>query len=803
MKTNRLTPLAFILSIALSGCAPVDAIPAIFVQRAKVVDDDYNRLSDALHVFETSKTNVVRDDHLFDSNSSAFRQVFITSTADHDMDSKEARGNSMASLVEDYYSKFGASASTGLSVPVGGAASVNSSLSGKFDTTNKSNISSVAQEYYNFLQVTKKSKYVSADWLNKDLSGCFTKNAVDLYKSATSVGDAIEFLEMYGSHVYKTYTFGGTLNVTRYISSSENINEQVAEKNGSVSLSMEATVQNAKASAESETDFSTKDHTIARAGMTNENIHVWNEGGSSVNGFDYESLFKWRPGINGNGSYNYKDWLDSLEKEDGNDQNIINVSGAIPVWDLMKKTGYGDKNSLFVEAFNTLCYQYYSKDCQAVNIAADYINKISYNAEDYKTEFVVTGASISVPDNASILLDLGDSIKDIIDKPSFDISLRNGSVADFDKEAKVIAVKKGTIGKDFDIVFNYNGAEIYNLKVNIRKGDFDYGYGTEDQPYVLNNSSDFDTFAQATSLYSSGLSFVLGNDIDFEGDVIHSVGENSNGGFYGQFDGNGHSLRNGSIISKTVAPIGLFSKNYGTIKNLNVENVKVINNGLISFSNGDFDCGILVGNNSGSINSCMIKDCALRIASEGGNGSSINIGGIAGKNVSEIKRSVVESSLLTSVSWEGQSSHVNVGPIAGENVGSTISTSYARYNDINCVCSNSSRKPSINLGCLVGHMSYNDTNQQKMQMCLSYGNEHSGVGDSGFGYICGAAEQYDTFELCFFESDVDKAISGKHSSGCTAISSLKLSNIKNSAIASTYVADEYGYPVLSEFQGGM
>ena len=125
------------------------------------------------------------------------------------------------------------------------------------------------------------------------------------------------------------------------------------------------------------------------------------------------------------------------------------------------------------------------------------------------------------------------------------------------------------------------------------------GKGTEAEPYLINNATELQMFrdkvnAGATKYSKPGVWVALGADIDLAG--INWVGIGSmtaDHGFMGNFDGNGHTIKNLTITNPALdsdgyAYAGLFAltegaeDNQNVVKNLTIENVTIKTDGHIA-----------------------------------------------------------------------------------------------------------------------------------------------------------------------------------------------------------------------------
>ena len=134
-------------------------------------------------------------------------------------------------------------------------------------------------------------------------------------------------------------------------------------------------------------------------------------------------------------------------------------------------------------------------------------------------------------------------------------------------------------------------------------------------------------------------------------------GDGSDDAFYGQFNGNGHTISGLTQDYGNATYAGLFAKNFGTIENLTIDNAYInakdgvgvvagVNRGTIEnvtvqnsdvvtkaySTNYDYTrSGLITGQNGtgGIIKNCMVKSCYI--------GGNIMVGGIAGSNLGTIQ----------------------------------------------------------------------------------------------------------------------------------------------------------------------
>ena len=168
-------------------------------------------------------------------------------------------------------------------------------------------------------------------------------------------------------------------------------------------------------------------------------------------------------------------------------------------------------------------------------------------------------------------------------------------------------------------------------------GDMGNGSGTEGDPYLIEDFTDFTRFATDPNYWSSGVYTQLTTDLDLDpalpGRQVYTtaaIAPDTNdiaGGFQviafsGVFDGNDHEILNLTIDDGEAGNwyLGLFGDIYsGEVRNLGLQN--------ISIKGGNFSCSLggLCGLNDGGI----IRNCYVTGSVSGGDGS-YSLGGLCG-----------------------------------------------------------------------------------------------------------------------------------------------------------------------------
>ena len=243
------------------------------------------------------------------------------------------------------------------------------------------------------------------------------------------------------------------------------------------------------------------------------------------------------------------------------------------------------------------------------------------------------------------------------------------------------------------------------------------GSGTEQDPYIINNTDDLEALANSVN---SGTSYA-GQFFRLNADLTYNTATQNNHTaighydpiwdhpFSGTFDGDGHTI-SGIRINNNHDYQGLFGycKN-STVKNLILTDARI---------NGKYNVGGIVGY---SFNGSSIVDC--QVAYNVNVSGSQDIGGIVGHNYSSIEDCQVANNVTLSGSKR-------VGGIAGSNGGSIKNCQVA-----NNVIVSGSGDDSSNIGGIAGFIFFNGVNDGSIENCQVANN----VTVSGHGYVGGIA----------------------------------------------------------------
>lgn len=175
----------------------------------------------------------------------------------------------------------------------------------------------------------------------------------------------------------------------------------------------------------------------------------------------------------------------------------------------------------------------------------------------------------------------------------------------------------------------------------VSAGTYSGGEGTPEMPYQISSAADWQELT--TTPEDWGEYFILTQDIDLAGITVVPVG-NGGDGFYGIFDGNGHTISNAVINLPDDDYVGLFGRvsSYGTISRLGVKDITVTGyyyvgglagyayDGIISgcYATGTVHGDCLVGGLVGYSNFGSILACYARVDVAGDS----TIGGLVGSD---------------------------------------------------------------------------------------------------------------------------------------------------------------------------
>ena len=235
---------------------------------------------------------------------------------------------------------------------------------------------------------------------------------------------------------------------------------------------------------------------------------------------------------------------------------------------------------------------------------------------------------------------------------------------------------------------------------------FSGGAGTLASPYQISTLADLRYLSENSAYWSTDTYFIQTADIDATASNTWNVGNHDNNAvtptvamgfspigiflknFYGNYDGQNHSITGLYINRPATSYVGLFGK---TDINSNLSNIKLINCNIT----GNSYVGALAGIGSGTITNCKSTGSVSGSSNIGGligysdnnltncyssctvTGSDESMGGLIGS----ISSGIVTNSFSTgSVKWLGSGSGWGMGGFAGMIDNATVSNCYSNSN---------------------------------------------------------------------------------------------------------------------------
>lgn len=223
-------------------------------------------------------------------------------------------------------------------------------------------------------------------------------------------------------------------------------------------------------------------------------------------------------------------------------------------------------------------------------------------------------------------------------------------------------------------------------------------------------------------------------------DHINFAGKHSPlSSFSGVLDGNGYTISGITGFGHVSYRYGLFAKNTGTIRNLQIKSFE-INSGDLGTQTNLLIMGFVCAENTGTIENIRISNCTI-FGMTGSITTSVDrntmVGGIAGKNTGTISKCGITGSKLEG-QCRTQFKHADsyVGGIVGKAEGGSIVDCYARGNTMRAYCKGdhetgwldfNKETGSIDMCCggIVGR-----TDNTTLTRCLGYRNSISAVGEN-------------------------------------------------------------------------
>ena len=790
--------IKFICSIFLTLVILVSVVPAMSVTVAEatttdITSQDIIKMSEALNMSTDSEvydigTNPYR---IFDVNNAGFASLFVSSKVT-DYKNYSFSGNSRAAISSEYSRERAFGSGIDINVPI---YDVSANIDANFQTNISSSLQTVNEEYYEYFERYQQTRVITTDWLSCDLTAYFSESFINDLNSITSVKTAVAFLEKYGTHVFNQYYMGGSLIITNYIVSEVSISEEYESNNKSIGLS--AQISSAVTTNANGSDFSIEGNNVSNS-QTKSQMRMRARGGMNFNALTVNDLFTFKQEyFTGGGSgYIYADWIKSLDSSQN--EVVIDVANPVAIWDLLDKSSYYDaaREYYLQQAFDVMCYGNYSELCNENGMNSEIIGNIEYNANGADVQFNITNNTIKLPSNITAKFELGNTITN--NENASDIQIKLDKTYDYASISNnQIHIDSSASGKSLVLMVMLHDEVVYTLNIAVVDNQSSYanGYGTKDQPYLISTADQWNTFVNSRDSYNKKTYYKLANDIDLKGKHYDVGGSSAREPFKGVLDGAEHTLSNFSIIAKSEwKNIGIFGTNMGTIQNLKLDNVKVMNSGIISATNSEINAGVLSGENKGTIENVRINGASIRITAQLDN-SHMNEGVLCGSSIGDISFVGITNCNIYGQSWKGAGT-INIGGMVGQVKLSNITNGYVQNTKINAY-NQQSDTATYAMGGLVGMVYSDEDVTSKINNCITYDNTFNTT-SGAFGYMAGKSTANNSFGNCYFKSNIEKAVNGSSMNGCTLLRELSLSNIGDAEFNKNWTTDSKGNVILKK-----
>ena len=796
-KSLLLCSLVFVLS----ACNVIKE-PLLHMSSGKteLTADELVKISNAIDLSTTiSSTKMhARSKHVFDASIEGFGDLFYVTSDTTKNDVSEAR-KTRFEISKTINELNGVSNSSSASASYPNVASVNAEVDAMFSTEIAKNLDEINDEYYEFFSIRRNKKLATIDWLVVDYEKYFSASLKRDYEKLETIDDAMDFISDFGTHIFGQYYLGGIVDITKYVVSETNIEEQY--KNENKELSIKASVESSIVNAEN--DYSENSSNISGESVNNEQIRtatkLINYGGLSLYGCTIDQLFTYKDDFATEKGSNYviAAWFESIDK--GESLHVIDAKDDVPLWELFEEsTNYNDpvKIELLKQAYAISVYREYAEKVVLNGESANYISDINYEYvqgnKTYPVSFSPSLDLVKIPSNFKVDLSLGEYItKGLNGDVTFELT--GNTSATFSEN--VLDTSNCKEGDEFSLNMLYYGKEIYSIGFKIEKNSNFLGYGTKDQPFLVTSKTNFKTLNSSTEYVENDYVYEIVEDIDMMGEVINT----SNFDFNGEIDGNGHTISNFNLINNNAtSSVGLFSTNNGKISNLKIDNVRVLNN-LAESQTNTFNIGVIAGINNGIIENVSVTNSSIRTNYAGNQ----NIGIIAGNQ----KFGKITCSGTSNCNIAGQhkkdSGILNIGGIVGNLESGLLQDCYTRYSNLEAFDRKHTSNDTLNIGYIFGNLNTNSAEDIVVSIirCLSYENDYdiSAIDTIKFGNIGGsisADKKSYLVEQCFYENTDNKSINNSAHAGCTGVINLTLNEIDLSSFNEHWTSDSNGKPII-------
>lgn len=791
---NKTKLFSLLLSIAFVLILSMNLVNVTFqgnvAHAADLHSQQYELLATAIDASNVNSYDKNENPAIFDATNPNFINA-IEARLDSNTTPYTITASSAAEFSREYATRFAGSLDIGLDVYA-----INTNISAKFDIASSVQTYEQQIENYEYYYWFAKKYVVNVDWAADGLSDALTARFSRDLTKVDSVESARQLLQTYGSHVFSNYTLGGRLAVTKYYRQDATYTLSETEQNLDVSLN--AIVDAAKASAKlsGSASLSEYERDAASGSRVYSKLSYEAIGGVISTALSAADLFQYKTqfGTGGDSGFLYEAWTGSFDSDDAN-LAIISNKNAVAIWDILDKGEYASQIVYMKQAFDSMCFENYASKCNEMEIPCSYFDITTNNG---LSTVDTTSLQIALPEGTVATVNASKLITDSLSADDYEIKLSQTDAATLTDN--ILTINANTTGKQFDIQLWVNGLLSYKLNVSVGE-NYSQGSGTTQDPYIIS------TAAQLSALLSTPTDryYKLANDIDMRGRLVESGGAGSATAFAGTLDGNGYTISNFTIYASDFNHngfyyVGLFGRNEGVIKNLTLDHVVCLIDGLVMVNDNGvtLSVGILTGHNAGTISDCIVTNSAVRVAGSIVEDATLNVGGIAGYSESVIEYSAFTDGKVYGIATDGKGT-VNVGGIVGMMCGALVTDCYVSRSQISAT---NNGKTSYNLGGIVGNITTAidlslSTTKSTLTRCLIYNVTLNQLSGKTSGYIAGIAPDDTEFFACYYAEAKKIAVGGSDRTGCTRLDAggMNLEALHNNDFAKDWMDGQDG-PIL-------
>ena len=584
--------------------------------------------------------------------------------------------NSKSEVAEHLGKEISGGAGASTAASIGPAVSANVDISASFNTANTESWKSVQQETFSYHNIYAQNRTVTLqidpdeDSFTDYLNPTFLKDA----KKITNSQAAESFLSKYGTHLMMGYTLGGVFEMTNYYAS----NSSSYTKENTTSFDTQVSAGLSVASGKVSTGTSASFSFTQTYGLSDNNAYATNQyklqtfGGKVFPGLTIDQAFSYYETAFGAG-YMYNIWTDSIN--DGDNLVIVNVPSNTPLLPLYRVLPSTDE---YQQAKENLLAAYL-KQCSAKLAKYRKNNKdvgITDMRDPSDNDTSAPSLKINGYDQYSLTKSSTDGKNEYYyshtDKESSDeeyiVSVKPKDIIRFDYETtdldgvnlvwkikelktdwydvdpstgllKITEKASEAKGQKLHLVCTTSNGTVEFAKVTIKidENAFSGGDGTESNPYLISTPDQLNEIGKMDKTDNTW--FKLISDINLNGVSLNKIGASDNQ-FVGKIDGNYHTIKNYTISDLGSADKDGYTRQgfvsylgtSGAIRNLTLQNFNVKIHDVIA--NDKQKIGLLVGESTGEIENCHVKESALSIYSVKNAAASmvksIGVGGLVG-----------------------------------------------------------------------------------------------------------------------------------------------------------------------------